>query len=131
MPSRPASASSPVQSVLAALDRAREAAYARRDPSLLAQVYSSPVLLARDRERMLALVPRGCVLTGLRSTFAGVRTVRAGRRMRVHARVRVRADALVCRGATREHTAAARPAAMTIELRRTPAGYRITAERRE
>lgn len=124
-PATPASA----RAVLAVLDRARQAAYARRDPALLAGVYSSAVLLARDRAELLSAVPRGCGLTGLRTTFDQVRAEQRGIRMRVHARVHVRAASLVC-GASHSERASARPVPMTIDLRRTADGFRIDAERR-
>jgi hypothetical protein len=113
------------------LDHARQKAYARRDPGLLSTVYSSAVLLARDRAQLLSVVPRGCGLTGLHTTFDQVRAARHGTGLRVHARVRVRAARLVCDGAPGERASPARPVPMTIELRRTPDGYRIDAERRD
>jgi hypothetical protein len=130
-PSSPAM-TAPVSSaygVLVALDHARSQAYARRDPALLTRVYSSALLLARDRDRLLTTVPRGCGLTGLHTTFSGVRAQRLGARTRVHARVVVHAATLACRGAPKEPAVPGRPTAMTIDLRHTADGYRIEAER--
>ncbi len=125
----PSSRATSARGVLVALDHARSRAYARRDPALLSRVYSSALLLARDRARLLTTVPRGCGLTGLHTTFSGVRAQRLGARTRVHARVAVHAAALTCRGAPREAAVSGAPTAMTIDLRRTAAGYRIEAER--
>ncbi len=114
--------------VLVALDHARSRAYARRDPTLLTQVYSSALLLARDRTRLLTTVPRGCALTGLRTTFSEVQAPPLSSRTRVHARVAVHGATLACRGAPSEPAVPGSPVAMTIELRRTAGGYRIDAE---
>ena len=114
--------------VLIALDHARSQAYARRAPALLTRVYSSALLLARDRDRLLTIVPRGCGLTGLHTTFSNVRAQRLGPRTRVHARVAVHAATLACRGAPREPAVAGSPTTMTIDLRHTADGYRIEAE---
>ncbi len=124
--SAPAAASA--RDVLVALDRARSRAYARRDPALLTEVYSSALLLARDRGRLLTTVPRGCALTGLHTTFSEVRAPRLGSRTRVHARVAVRGAKLACSGAPSVPATSGAPVAMTIELRRTADGYRIDAE---
>jgi hypothetical protein len=125
----PTSRVSPAYGVLVALDHARSRAYARRDPALLTRVYSSALLLARDRDRLLTIVPRGCGLTGLHTTFSEVRAQRLGTRTRVHARVAVQAATLACRGAPSEPARSGSPTAMTIDLRHTADGYRIEAER--
>jgi hypothetical protein len=95
---------------------------------LLTRVYSSALLLARDRSLLLKTVPSGCALTGLHTTFSDVRAPRLSSRTRVHARVAVRGATLACRGAPSEPAASGSPVAMTIELRRTADGYRIDAE---
>ncbi len=114
--------------VLAALDSARARAFAARDPALLARVYSSPLLLARDRAALLRVVPPGCTLTGLHSHFADVHVEQAGSRTRVRARVAVRAAELVCGGRPAARAAPVPAVPMRIELRHTAAGYRIESE---
>ncbi|HEY8301506.1 MAG TPA: protein kinase [Jatrophihabitans sp.] len=118
-----------VTAVLAALDGARARAFAVRDPALLARVYASPLLLARDRATLLRIVPPGCGLTGLHTSFGEVHTRRLGSRVRVQARVAVRAATLVCRGTPAARAAPVPVVPMRIVLRRTVAGYRIVAER--
>ena len=107
---------------------ARARAFSARDPALLTRVYSSPLLLARDRGTLLRLVPPGCALTGLHSRFAAVSADRDGALTRVRARVAVQAATLVCRGRPAVRAAPLRPTALRIVLRRTSAGYRIAAE---
>jgi hypothetical protein len=119
------------RAILTVLDHAREAAYAHRDPARLSAVYSSALLLARDRDQLLSAVPPGCGLTGVRTTFEHVRAVRRGSRLQVHARVRVRAASLECRGSPGVRAPPARPVSMTIDLHRTRSGYRIESERRD
>jgi hypothetical protein len=117
-----------VPAVLTALDARRAAAYARRDPSLLAQVYGASALLARDRALLLSIVPSGCGLHGVRTRFASVLAHRTGSRWRVRARLSVARSTLVCSG-TRSGTApGTAPALMDIVLVRHGSGYLIFSE---
>jgi hypothetical protein len=62
---------------LAALDALRQQAFAQRRPDLLERVYGSPELRARDAVLINQLVPSGCGLLGVRTTYRDVRTVSA------------------------------------------------------
>jgi serine/threonine protein kinase len=60
---------------LAELDLVRQEAFAQRRPDLLDQLYSSADLRARDTATILGLVPSGCGLIGVRTTYTQVHRV--------------------------------------------------------
>lgn len=62
---------------LTALDAVREAAFAQRRPELLAQVYASAQLQSQDAAQIARLVPAGCGLLGVQTTYRDVRLVSA------------------------------------------------------
>lgn len=108
------------------LDDLRSVAFARRDASLLARVYGSPVLLARDRALLLAIVPPGCGLRGVHTTFsAAAVTSRTADAVTVTARTRVSPSALVCHGTADAAALGSRPETVTIQLVRVAGDYRI------
>ena len=87
--------------VLVALDHARSRAYARRDPALLTGSTRRRCCSRVTAALLLTTVPRGCALTGLRTTFSDVRSSRLrqphpcprpGRRPRRDARLPRRAE---------------------------------------
>lgn len=108
------------------LDELRSAAFARRDVSLLARVYASPGLLARDRALLLAIVPAGCGLRGVHTRFSAVTvTARSAHRVIVRARGRVGPSALVCGGTARAAAPGSAPETLRITLLPGPGGVRI------
>lgn len=117
-----------LRATLVALDALRARAFATRDPALLRGVYASPALLARDRAMLLSIVPAGCGLRGVRTTF-GALAVSPG--LRVRTTTALAPSTLVC-GGTRSGTAAGRgPRPVTVELVRSGGGYRIAAVREQ
>ena len=95
-------------------------AYARRDPTLLSAVYSSALLLARDRDQLLSAVPPGCALTGLRTTFDRRPGRAAGQPdPRPRPGRSARRDARVPRARRACARRPGRPVSMTIDLHRT------------
>ncbi|MEO8888736.1 MAG: protein kinase, partial [Jatrophihabitantaceae bacterium] len=56
--------------LLAALDATRARAFAQRDASLLALVYSAGPLRGRDTATLTSIVPVGCGLVGVRTDYA-------------------------------------------------------------
>jgi hypothetical protein len=117
-----------VRRLLASLDASRAAAFAVRDPRRLGDVYASPSLLARDRALLLAIVPPGCGLTGVRTAYRAVRVLRrAGAGVDVGAEASVRTSRLVCHGERAGRARGTPPAALRIGLVRTRAGYRIAS----
>lgn len=113
------------------LDAVRERAFAQRAPALLAQVYRSAVLLEQDAELVRRLVPPGCGLFGLRTSFREVTVASsAGARIEVRAQVTLAPSALVCRGRTQARTPALGPTTLHIVLMRDRDGYHIAGQRR-
>jgi len=122
-PPRPAAEA--VGTILAELDAVRERAYGRRQPDLLAEVYAPGELLTRDRAQLLAQIPAGCVLAGVRTAYSDVViAARTPTRVEVRATAELQRATLTCgggvRGTTPETTAGLR-----ITLIRSPAGWLI------
>jgi hypothetical protein len=89
-------------------------------------VYASTALLSADEATLRSLVPAGCALRGVRTSYADVRTRPAGtERAAVTATVRVAASVLDCPGQLPRTAVAAGPTRLRIELVRTFAGIRI------
>ncbi len=116
--------------VLEQLDAERSAAFAARDPGLLRHVYAEPGLRARDAALLIDVVPVGCGLRGVHTSFTAVRVVgHDADVVRVRARAVLASSTLVC-GTTRAGSApGAGPSALRIELTRTDGGYRIASQR--
>ena len=136
-PTTPATAPEPVPArldpahaltVLTALDDTRSRAYATRDPALLAGVYASSTLLARDRAQLLSIVPAGCGLQGVHTRFGRLVLASASsERARLRVQTTIGPVRLVCAGAPSGSTPGTRPTTLEMELVRSGAGYRIAA----
>jgi hypothetical protein len=126
----PARALAPAQAlaVLSAVDGTRSRAYATRNPALLAAVYASANLLARDRAQLLAIVPTGCGLQGLHTRFSRLALTSASAdRARLRVTATLAPAGLVCAGTASGATPAARPTALVVDLVRVGTTYRIAA----
>ena len=125
-----AAAPPPVAAILTGLDRTRSRAYARRDPALLASVYDSSALLARDRAMLLTIVPAGCGLRGVRTRFTGmtVRSRTAGR-LQLSVTEVLGSSTLVCDATASGRAASTGPVRLVVDLVRVGPGYRIAAQR--
>lgn len=113
-------------SVLTALDRTRATAYAARNPALLSAVYASSTLLARDRAKLLSIVPVGCGLQGVRTRFSRLVVTSASvdrARLRVH--TALAPSRLLCSGTASGRVPATQPTLLVIDLVRVGATYRI------
>jgi hypothetical protein len=111
---------------LRALDSRRAEAYAHRDPRRFAEVYGSAALLRADTAQLTRVVPSGCVLTGVRTEYRGMRVVTSdARHAVVVASARLAAAALRCPGEPVQATRATDSSRLRIELVRTPNGPRI------
>jgi hypothetical protein len=120
-----------VPAVLAGLDGIRAAAFARRDPSLLAGVYASSALLARDRALLTSIVPRGCGLRGVHTRFSHlVVTARTADRIRVRVQVALGPSTLVCGDTPSGRAAGAPVTTLQIELVHRGSAYRIAAQKK-
>lgn len=120
-----------LRAALVRLDAVRERAFAQRAPALLAQVYRSAALIEQDAELVRSLVPPGCGLIGLRTSYRDVTVANsAGDRAEVRTRVTLAPSALVCRGRTQARAPGLGPTTLHIVLVRDGAGYRIAGQRR-
>jgi hypothetical protein len=129
-PSPPATPSQ-IRAILARLDAARGLAYARRDPRLLVRVYASARLVQRDRSRLRTLVPSGCALRGLHSTFESVRvTGRTPSVVHLQAQVAVAAARLTCAGMSASPVRGSSPVPLSMTLVRRSGRWLIAADQR-
>jgi serine/threonine protein kinase len=109
--------------ILAELDSARSLAFAQRRPDLLAQVYTSPALLAQDAAQLKTRVPTGCSLTGLVTSYRDVVvTKQSVSLIELRALASLGAGELRCGTTSRGHTAGAGPTAMRLILAARPDG---------
>jgi hypothetical protein len=128
--SGPADASA-VSAVLARLDTRRQRAFATRDVGLLGQVYVPGPLLSQDTALLEHLVPAGCGLVGVHTSYRHVRTT-ARERGQIEAAVSATmADSsLTCSGSASRRAPGYGPAELHIVLDRHGSGYLIAAIRR-
>lgn len=111
--------------VLDALDATRARAFANRDTGLLADVYVPGALRRADAVALLRLVPAGCGLYGVRTTYSAVRATLSGTRTVLIATARLPVTRLTCHGKVRATARGTPPTALRLELVRTGAGPRI------
>ncbi len=111
------------------LDAVRGEAFARRDPGRLRRVYTPGPLLRADTRLLDRLVPEGCVLVGVRTTYTGARAHPAGRSVILTVSARLAPSRLICSGRVRAGAAGTGPVALRVELVRTADGPRIAAQR--
>ncbi len=117
--------------VLIALDHQRELAFAQRRVELLGQVYLPGPLLAQDSALLARVVPTGCQLVGVRTTYSAVRATReTGGRIAVTATAVLAPSTLTCGGTRSASAAGAGPTALRIELAPLGDGYRIASQRK-
>ena len=115
--------------VLAELDAARASAFAARDTDLLRGVYASPSLLARDAALLTSIVPPGCGLRGVRTSYAHVQiTGRDGAALLVRVDATLAPSTLVCAGTASGVAPGTGPATLRIELTPRSGGYLIAAQ---
>lgn len=114
--------------VLATLDAARARAFARRDPSLLAQVYSPGQLRSQDTSMIIKIVPDGCGLVGVHTDYTDVAvTGRARAQVVLHVRAVLRPSTLECAGTPAATAPGAPPTNLTLVLVRYGDRYLIDA----
>lgn len=123
---KPASAAALLQQ----LDRIREQAFAHRDVALLARVYVAGPLLDQDAALLRRVVPPGCGLVGVHTTYAGVRAREAAERIVVSATATLARSTLTCRSTSAGGAAGEQPTRLRIELVRRADGYRIAAQQK-
>jgi hypothetical protein len=114
---------------LATLDAARASAFAARDTDLLRGVYASRSLLARDAALLTSIVPPGCRLRGVRTSYADVQIIgRDGAALLVRVDATLAPSTLVCAGIASGVAPGTGPATLRIELIPRGGGYLIAAQ---
>ena len=115
-------------SKLRALDGTRARAFATRDATLLGQVYVAGPLRGADAASLARLVPPGCGLRGVRTTYSAITTRDAGSSVVLSARASLPRSRLICSGRVVRTAAAVGPLRMQVTLVRRGSGVRIAAE---
>lgn len=117
-----------VNTVLVGLDKRRQQAFAQRDTSLLGEVYVAGPLLSQDTALLERLVPSGCRLVGVHTSYDQVRVIARSASL-VHATVsaRLTESVLRCGSGANARAAGAGPAMLRIVLARRGSGYLIAA----
>jgi eukaryotic-like serine/threonine-protein kinase len=114
--------------VLIRLDSVRESAFARRAPVLLTGVYVPGTLLDQDTALLKRLVPSGCGLQNVHTTYSQVKvTSTKGDQVELSARATLSGSVLICGGVAKAEAAGSGPTALTIVLVRKRTGYLIAA----
>lgn len=116
--------------VLRGLDVIREQAFAHRRASLLRQVYVAGPLLAQDSALLLRVVPAGCELVGVRTSYSAVQVTPAVGRLVLAATATLAPSTLTCHAAVAGRAAGEPPTRLRIELVPTAGGYRIASQRK-
>ncbi|PZS16578.1 MAG: serine/threonine protein kinase [Pseudonocardiales bacterium] len=112
--------------VLTRLDKLRQQAFADRDASLLGNVYIPGPLLTQDTALLERIVPAGCRLVGVHTSYDQVRvTARSGPRVQVAVRATLSQSLLVCAGSARGRASGSGPSTLHIVLAAHGAGYLI------
>jgi hypothetical protein len=117
---------------LISLDAVRERAYSSRDLGLLATVYAPGPLAVQDAAQLTRVVPVGCGLVGVRTSYSQVAILQdSAEQVVVSAQIALPESVLRC-GASDSQTeqqraAASPPEPVRITLRRTADSYRISA----
>jgi len=116
--------------VLRRLDLIRERAFARRRASLLRQVYVPGPLLTEDSALLLRVVPAGCGLIGVRTTYSALQVTPAGGHLVLVATATLAPSTLSCHSAVAGRGAGEAPTRLRIELVPAADGYRIASQQR-
>jgi hypothetical protein len=116
-------------SALKRIDDLRARAFATRNPTLLRDVYSAPALASADVAQLRRLVPPGCLLPGVRSTYRDVTVHPSGDRASVQVAATLPPTELHCHGKVRATLPGAGPTRLELVLLRTRAGVRIAEQR--
>jgi protein kinase-like protein len=129
-PSRPPSPEDRAVAILRGLDVIRERAFARRQASLLRQVYVSGPLLTQDSALLRRVVPAGCELIGVRTRYSALRVTSAKGRLVLAATATLAPSTLTCNAAVAGRAAGEPPTRLRIELVPAADGYRIASQQK-
>jgi hypothetical protein len=126
-PTGPVTASGAAQ-LLAQLDALREAAFARRAPLLLTGVYAPGPLLDEDTASLERIVPDGCGLEGVRTTYTDVKVVSQTKtQIQLTAQSTLAPSVLFCNGVAKAKAPGSGPTLLHMTLTRSGSNYVISA----
>src|SRR5882757_4880695 len=112
------------------LDRIRELAFARRQVALLARVYVSGPLLTQDAALLRRVVPAGCGLVGVHTTYAQLQADVVDDRLVLATTATLAPSTLTCHATASSGAAGEKPTRLRIELVHRPDGYRIASQQK-
>jgi hypothetical protein len=112
------------------LDGIREQAFAQRQAALLARVYVAGPLLDQDTALLQRVVPDGCGLIGVRTTYSAVQAQVTGGRLVLATTATLAPSTLTCAGGPSGSAAGERPTRLRIELVQQGNGYRIASQQK-
>lgn len=117
-----------MSTVLQQLDALRERAFARRAPLLLTGVYAPGPLLDEDTATLERIVPSGCGLEGVATTYSNV-VVRAqnATSVSIDARAKLAQSVLFCNGVAKAKAAGSGPTTLHMTFSRSGSTFLITA----
>jgi hypothetical protein len=117
-----------VQTVLVQLDALRERAFARRAPLLLTGVYTPGPLLDEDTASLERIVPSGCGLEGVRTTYSNV-VIHAqdATSISIDVRATLAQSVLFCNGTAKAKAAGSGPSTLHMTLSRSGSTFLISA----
>jgi hypothetical protein len=130
---RPATRSGQTTQVVTALqelDQIREQAFARRETALLTRVYVNGPLLAADAELLRRVVPAGCRLLGVHTTYSAVRVSVVADRLVLATTATLAPSTLTCHDQVSSRAAGEKPTRLRIELVHRADGFRIASQQR-
>ncbi len=130
-PARPASQQAArAAAALQDLDRIRERAFARREASLLTRVYVDGPLLVKDTTLLQRLVPAGCGLVGVHTSYSAVQVSVVRDRLVVATTATLARSTLTCHDVAWGAAAGEEPTRLRIELVHRADGYRIASQQK-
>jgi len=112
------------------LDRIRELAFARRQVALLARVYVSGPLLTQDTALLQRVVPAGCGLVGVHTTYAQLQADVVDDRLVLATTATLAPSTLTCHATASSGAAGEKPTRLRIELIHRSDGYRIASQQK-
>jgi hypothetical protein len=114
--------------ILRGLDVIREQAFARRQATLLRQVYVPGPLLTQDSALLRRTVPAGCELIGVRTSYSALEVTPAKYRLVLTTTATLAPSTLTCHAAVAGRAAGEPPTRLHIELVTATDGYRIASQ---
>jgi protein kinase-like protein len=129
-PNKPPSLEDRALAIVRGLDVIREHAFARRQVSLLRQVYVPGPLLTQDSALLRRVVPTGCELIGVRTRYSALRVTSAKGRLVLAATATLAPSTLTCNSAVAGRAAGEPPTRLRIEVVPTAEGYRIAGQQK-